>query len=186
MLENAGLSVTVSPSDVDESALKNSPECRTTCPEDLAFMLADAKAKNVLENLSSPENSIVIGADQILVCDGIRLDKPVSMADAVSHLRLLQGKSHQLISACSVRRKTGDPWRCVDTARLEMRTLSPDAIDRYLEAVGEAALWSVGCYQLEGRGVHLFDRVDGDFFTVLGLPLLPLLSYLRLQKVIPE
>ena len=186
MLENAGVSIAVYPSDVDEDAVKSSQEGTKAAPEDLAFALADAKAKNVLDKLPLPERSFVIGADQILVCNGIRFDKPASMAEAAAHLHKLQGGTHQLISACSVRRGTEDPWHCVDTAHLKMRSLSPDAIDRYLKSVGEDVLSSVGCYHLEGRGAQLFERVDGDFFTVLGLPLLPLLTYLRLQKVIPE
>ena len=186
MLENAGLTVTVCPSDVDEDALKNSIDGGQADHEDLAFALADAKSKNVQQKLPLTERSMVIGADQILVCDGRRFDKPASMAEAASHLQTLQGKTHTLISACSIRRGTEDPWRCVDIARLKMRPLSPQAIGSYLDAVGDAALKSVGCYQLEGQGAQLFEQVDGDFFTVLGLPLLPVMAYLRLQKVIPE
>ncbi len=186
MLENAGLTITVCPSDVDEDALKDGFDGGQAPHEDLAFVLADAKSKSVQQKLPLKSRALVIGADQILVCDGKRFDKPISMADAASQLQALQGKTHELISACSIRRGAEDPWRCVDTARLKMRPLSPQAIDRYLDAVGDAALMSVGCYQLEGRGAQLFEQVDGDFFTVLGLPLLPVMAYLRLQKVVPE
>ena len=186
LLENAGVPFTVCVSDVDEDVLKNSQDLANAVAEDLAFALADAKAKDVLDRLSSSDDVVVIGADQILVCNGVRFDKPRTMAEAADHLGQLNGKTHQLISACSIRQGEAPAWRCIETAQLRMRTLSPGTIDRYLETIGEAALHTVGCYQLEGIGAHLFERVDGDYFTILGLPLLPILSYLRLQKVIPE
>ena len=154
--------------------------------EDLALGLAKAKASSVLEELSAPDESLVIGADQILVMDGERFDKPRSIAEAADHLRRLSGNSHKLISACSAIDHHGKDWRCVDHARLTMRSLSEGFIQHYLEQVGEDALQSVGCYQLEGVGVQLFERVEGDYFTILGLPLLPLLAFLRTQKVLNE
>lgn len=183
LLEAAGLPVTVIPSSVDEAFLKSVQKNGSTAS--LALTLAEAKAKDVLEKSDLSSETFVIGADQILVADGKRFDKPASLDKAADNLRLLQGKTHELISACVIRRTDGTPWHAISKARLTMRPLSDGFICNYLEQIGDAALTSVGAYQLEGLGAQLFSKIEGDYFTILGLPLLEVLGYLRTQKVLP-
>ena len=123
--------------------------------------------------------ALVIGADQTLDVDGNRWTKPATVAEAREQLARLSGHAHQLHSAVAVARDGAVAWRHRDSAQLTMRPLSATMIDAYLAEVGDAALASVGAYQIEGPGIRLFDRIDGDYFTILGLPLLPLLAYLR-------
>ena len=122
---------------------------------------------------------MVIGADQILDCDGTWFEKPASRAEAASHLKTLSGRTHRLISAVCMMRDGQGLWSHVDSARLTMRPLSEAFIADYLDRAGVSALESVGAYRLEGLGAQLFSEVDGDFFTVLGMPLFPLLAFLR-------
>ena len=127
---------------------------------------------------------LVIGADQMLECEGVWFDKPESLAEAADHLAKLGGRSHTLISCACVVRDGARLWHHIDRARLTMRPLSQAFIASYIEQVGEAALTSVGAYQLEGHGAQLFSKIEGDYFTILGLPLLPLLDFLRHHGVI--
>ena len=129
---------------------------------------------------------LVIGADQMLDCNGVWFDKPGDLDHAAAHLAALRGKEHSLLSAVCVVRDGVRLWHYNDIARLTMRSLTDAFIADYLADVGEDALSSVGAYQLEGRGIQLFARIDGDFFSILGLPLLPLLDFLRNNGVIPE
>ena len=124
-------------------------------------------------------NALVIGADQVLVLDGALFDKPVDRADAAATLRRLRGRRHELVSAVAVVLDGATIWRHAEAAHLTMRPFSDDFLDAYLDAVGEAAYASVGAYFLEGAGIQLFSEIEGDFFTILGLPLLPLLAFLR-------
>ena len=125
-------------------------------------------------------DDLVIGADQILECDGIWFDKPADRAAAAETLKRLRGRTHRLVSAISVLGGgRGAPWRHRGEARLTMRSFSDRFLARYLDAVGDEVTTSVGAYRLEGRGAQLFTRIEGDYFTVLGLPLLPLLAFLR-------
>lgn len=138
--------------------------------------MARAKAEAV-----SPRHSgaLVIGADQILECAGTWFDKPPDAAEAARHLGSLCGRTHRLVSAVCVVRDGQSLWHVVETAQLTMRPLSETAIAAYLEQAGPEVLDSVGAYRLEGLGAQLFSEIEGDFFTVLGLPLLPLLAFLR-------
>jgi septum formation protein len=123
----------------------------------------------------------VLGADQTLACGEQRFTKPADRGAAAIQLRTLRGRTHELHSALALVRDGAVLFECLQTARLTMRNLSDAFIENYLDMLGDAALSSVGAYQLEGIGVHLFERVEGDYFTILGLPLLPLLDFLRRQ-----
>jgi septum formation protein len=178
LLANAGVAFTVEPAALDERAIEAPLMGRGASPAEIAVALADAKAAEVSRRL--PE-AVVIGADQTLDCDGHRGTKSETVGEARAQLQRLAGRAHQLHSAVAVARKGAIIWRHGDSARLTMRPLSTAAIDAYLSRVGEDVLRSVGVYQLEGEGIRLFERIEGDYFTILGLPLLPLLAYLRSQ-----
>jgi len=128
---------------------------------------------------ASAPGALVIGADQTLECGGALFDKPASADEAARQLRSLSGRTHRLVSALCVARDGAVEWRHAQEARLTMRRLSDDFIADYLSRAGPAALGAVGSYHLEGLGVNLFSRIDGDYFTILGLPVLPLLAFLR-------
>lgn len=178
LLKETGLAFTVQAADVDEGAIRNVlQKSGETTPGDVAEVLARAKAETVSEANPGAE---VIGADQILALGDEIFEKPEDMAAARRTLLALQGKTHHLHSAVVLARNGTVHWSHVQTASLTMRALSPEEIGRYLAATGETILSSVGAYQLEALGVHLFDKVEGDYFTILGLPLLPLLAQLRL------
>ena len=148
--------------------------------DSLALALAEAKAAAVA---AAHPGRLVVGADQLLVMDGRRFDKPRDMAEAAAHLAAFSGREHELVTAAVALRDGAVLWKRAERARLAVRPLAPAAIDAYLAVAGPAALASVGAYQLEGPGAQLFERVEGDFFTVLGLPLLPLLEFLRGEGV---
>jgi septum formation protein len=173
MLRNAGLAFTAAPSGVDEAALKQN---FTGPPAALAVALARAKAQAVA---ARHPGALVLGADQLLLCEGRVFDKPASLTEAADHLRALSGHAHQLVTAAVVVRDGAGVWDHVETATLHVRPLSEAFIADYLAAEGEAVCASVGAYRLEGLGAQLFTRVEGDVFTILGLPLLPLLGFLR-------
>ncbi len=173
MLRNAGLEFSVIVPDVDEAALKAASSANTA---ELALELADAKAAEIAQLCPW---ATVIGADQILVCDKRRFDKPKNLAEAAAHLQFLAGKTHGLVTAVTVHHGTQKLWHHIATPNLTMRSLSHADIDHYLAITGTRICSAVGAYQLEGPGVNLFSEISGDFFTILGLPLLPLLGFLR-------
>jgi septum formation protein len=177
MLEAAGLVFEVEIAPVDEESAKTSLRADGLKPRDQASALAELKAVSV----SRTRPGFVIGADQMLAIDGETLDKPKNMGEAREHLRYLRGRTHELMCAAVVAREGVVVWRCVDTPRLTVRAFSDEFLERYVERAGELVLKSVGAYQLEGLGAQLFERVEGDYFSVLGLPLLPLLAFLREQ-----
>lgn len=181
LLKNAGLEIEIDPANIDERAVEAPLIEADFPPEDLASVLAEAKANDVSARRA---DDLVIGADQILAFEGEARSKPVDMEAARRQLLAFSGKTHYLHSAV-VLSKNGDAvWRHVSTARLTMRELSPQFIGRYLANAGEDVLSSVGAYQLEGLGVQLFDQIEGDYFTILGLPMLPLMNALRSLRVI--
>src|SRR5690606_21099870 len=176
LLRNAGLEIRVARAQIEERAVEAPLLESDFSPEDIAVVLAEAKATDVS---SREPGALVVGADQVLELDGERLVKADTMDQARRQLLRLSGRDHALKSAVAVVRDGETLWRHVATARLTMRTLSPSLVGHYLARVGDAALESVGSYQLEGLGAQLFEGIDGEYFTVLGLPLLPLLGFLR-------
>ena len=181
MLSHAGVDFDVEVSNVDEERIKSRAGDKPV--EEIAAALAIAKAQAVSAN--NP-GALVIGADQILECDGAFFDKPNGRAGAVTHLQNLSSKQHRLITSACVVQGGEVQWQSTDGVRLTMRELSADFIESYLDAAGDGVLATVGAYRLEDIGAQLFTRVEGDYFTVLGLPLLPLLQFLRDRKVLPE
>ncbi|WP_414639500.1 Maf family protein [Allosphingosinicella sp.] len=150
-------------------------------PPELALALAEGKA------LSASGDGLVLGSDQTLERDdGTMLSKPASRGDAFRQLKSLSGRAHQLHSAAVIAESGGAIWRHVESVSLTMRPLSDDFLGSYLDAEYEAIRWSVGGYRIEGPGVQLFDRIEGSHFAILGLPLLPLLGYLRARGVLPS
>jgi septum formation protein len=179
MLHRAGIDFTAVQPSVDETALKM--KAQAFKPDALAAHLAEAKAVSVA---SQNPHAIVIGADQVLNLAGAVLNKPKSIEAAKEQLQKLSGQSHRLETAVCCARGANVVWRHRAAATLVMRKLPDREIDAYLERVGEDALKSVGAYKLEGLGVQLFETAEGDFFTILGLPLLPLLSFLRAEGAV--
>lgn len=170
ILSGAGLAFDMHPSGVDEDVLKAE---HGGDPPALAIALAEAKAKAV----SVP--GLIIGADQLLHCDGKLYDKPRDMDEARANLQVFRGKTHQLIGGVVLVENGDTLWTHHQSVSLTMRDFSDAFLDLYLAEAGAAILASVGCYQLEGLGAHLFSHIDGDYFATLGLPLLPLLDGLR-------
>jgi septum formation protein len=174
LLRGAGLDFKVQVSGVDEAALK---QAHSGTAEGLALALAAAKARAVYD--AAPSGDLIIGADQILECDGVLYDKPRDMDEARANLLTFSGKTHFLVGAVALVENGDMVWSHCSRVALTMREFSRPFLDSYLAAAGPALLNSVGCYQLEGLGAHLFDAIDGDYFSILGLPLLPLLDGLR-------
>ena len=174
LLTGAGLTFDTRPAHVDESALKKSRS--GLAADELAEVLAQAKARAVSTELME---SLVIGADQILECDGRLYDKPADEEGVRSHLRSLRGRAHRLISAVCVAEAGSIVWSHTDVCILTMRDFDDIYVEHYIQQAGPEVQSSVGGYRLEEIGIQLFERVDGDYFTILGLPLLPLLAFLR-------
>lgn len=174
LLTEAGLEILPDPSQIDEEALKTSQA--TLSPENLALSLAGAKAQDVA---SRHPGQLVLGGDQILECDGRLFDKPDSLEAARRQLLSLKGRTHRLISAAVLLRDGKTLWRHAEDARLRMREFSQEFLDDYLRREGSQVLASVGAYRVEGLGAQLFERIEGDHFTIQGLPLLALLEELR-------
>lgn len=181
MLAAAGVPFTAEPAHADEAALKAA--MAGAHPRDLADALAELKALKVS---ARHPGHLVLGSDSLAVLDdGSVLDKPTSREEARDHLTRMSGKRHDLVSA-AVMAEGGRPvWRIVDKAKMFVRPLSPAFIESYLDAEWPAIAGCVGCYRIEGPGVQLFARVDGSQFTVLGMPLLPVLDYLRTRGIVP-
>jgi septum formation protein len=177
MLDAAGVAHEVAPAGIDESAAKS----KATDPEQLALELAKAKAEAVSAHRS---DDWVIGSDSVVSVGGRLFDKPQSRDDAATHLRFFSGKPMRLTSAVALARGGAIDWSHCASATLHVRTLSEDFIADYLTREWPAVSYCVGVFRLEGPGVQLFDRIDGDHFTILGMPLLPLLGALRDRGII--
>lgn len=176
MLEAAGVAVEAMPAAIDEAAIKAGLTAEGAPARDIADKLAELKAAKIARR---HPGRLVLGADQILVLDTTLFDKPASLDAARAQLSSLRGKTHRLLSAAVIIRDGETLMRHVDEVQLTMRVFSDAFLDRYLDAEGELVLSSVGAYRLEGPGAQLFARVQGDYFTVLGLPLFAVLDTLR-------
>ena len=179
LLANAGIRFNAVPADLDERAVQQASGL--SAPGEIAALLAREKALAV--SMRQP-GKYVVGADQTLALQHRLFSKPAGRVQAAEQLRDLAGRSHELHSAVAVARHGKMVFETTTVARMTMRPLSATDIQTYLDEAGAAVTTSVGAYQLEGLGVHLFDRIDGDHFTILGLPLLPLLAFLRSEQLL--
>lgn len=184
MLAGAGVEFSVRTADVDEPALRAAMRAEhgdAFLPADVALMLARAKAEAVSR---IEPGAIVIGSDQVLSLEGALLTKAGDVARVAEQIATLSGRTHELVSAVAIAMDGVAVWSAVDAARLTMRAVSDRFVDSYVTACGEEVRHSVGAYHLEGLGVQLFETIEGDYFTILGMPLLPLLSELRRRGVL--
>jgi septum formation protein len=181
LLRSAGVKFDSVPANVDEDSVKVSLQAENTSGAQCAEILAELKAIKVSQGCA---NALVVGADQLLECNGKWFDKPIDMAGARIHLQSLRGQTHTLATSVVVALNGARIWHHNAAPRLSMRAFTDSFLDDYLADVGSEALSSVGAYQFEGRGAQLFSHVKGDFFTILGLPVLELLSFFREYKVV--
>jgi len=179
LLANAGIDFKAVPADIDERAVQQSSGL--TSPGEIAALLAREKAAAVSSQRSG---QFVVGADQTLALGARLFSKPAGRTQAANQLRVLAGNRHELHSAVAVARDGKILFEATSSAGMTMRQLTETEIDAYLNEAGEAVTSSVGAYQLEGLGVHLFERIEGDHFTILGLPLLQLLAFLRSERLL--
>jgi len=176
ILMNAGIAFRAEGAQIDERAVEAPLLQADATPEDIASVLAEAKAIDVSER--NP-GALVLGGDQTLSLEGELFHKAADMAEARRNLLKFSGRTHQLWSALALARDGETLWRHVSVAHMHVRELTPEFVGRYLARVGDATLNSVGCYQYEAEGIQLFEKTDDDYFTIIGLPLLPLLAELR-------
>ncbi len=181
LLTGAGMAFEARPAAVDEAEIKLAAQTEGLPAGEAALLLAAAKAERIARR--DPE-ALVIGCDQLLVCDGVWFDKPEGLAGAADHLRALSGRPHVLETATVAWRGGRQVWQHLERPQLTMRPLTESFIAAYLALEGEAVLGSVGAYRLEGPGVQLFSQVQGEHSAILGLPLLPLLAFLRQHGVL--
>jgi len=182
ILQDAGLDFSVRVSDVDEMAIKRQHALKNTPIPELVKTLALAKAKAI----DAGADEIIIGADQIMEMDGEIFDKPSDMEGAQARLKAFRGREHHLIGAVVCIQKNKPAWTHISKVTLKARNFSDGFIDGYLKSEGQSILKTVGAYKFEGMGAQLFDHVEGDFFSILGLSLLPLLAQLRRAGALPS
>jgi|TARA_B110000977_G_scaffold35134_2_gene47039 septum formation protein len=182
LLDGAGVSHDVVASRIDEDSVKKALEAEGAPPRDIADTLAEMKARKIAEK---GQGGLVIGCDQVLSLKGEVLSKPKTIEDARGQLNALRGETHQLLSAAVIYEDLKPVWRHVGVARLSMRDFSDDYCDDYLARNWDSIRWAVGGYKIEEEGIRLFRMVQGDTFTIQGLPLLELLSYLTLRGTLP-
>jgi len=182
LLRNAGLEISVSPARIDEAAILDSLQADGATPHDIADALAEFKSQRVAARFPQ---SLVLGCDQLLECQGVLYSKPVDQPDARAQLEHLRGKPHRLHTAAVLYADQQPVWRHVSTPRLTMRHFSDDFLNRYVADHWQDIRNCVGCYQIEGPGIRLFSQVQGDLFAIQGLPLLELLTILIQRKDIP-
>lgn len=182
LLAGAGIEARALKPNVDEDTAKQAMRVDGVSVRDQAMQLAEMKAVKI----SRSQPGLVIGGDQMLNLEGEAFDKPRDLADAEQHLRKLSGKAHTLETAIVIAENGVPVWRHLARPKLTVRPLSEAFISGYVEACGEALLSTVGAYQLEGAGAQLFTRIEGDYFSILGLPLLPLLDYFRVRSMLPS
>jgi septum formation protein len=182
LLEAAGVPFRVAPAHVDEAAVKHELAGRAG-PAGIAEALAAAKAEGVSRD---HPGSLVIGSDQVVALGGALIDKPVDLGDARAQLERLRGKTHRLVTAVALAQDGHIVWTTVQSASLTMRNFSDAFLDRYVAECGEGLRQVAGSYEIEGRGIQLFERVEGDHFTIVGLPLVPLLAELRARGALPR
>lgn len=183
LLRRAGVAITVAPAGIDEEAVKAALAAENAAPRDVADALADLKARRAGGRYPG---RLVLGADQVLVLGRDLLDKPPTVAEARGQLKRLRGQSHELLSAAVVYDDGVPVWRHIGRARMVMRPFSDDFLEGYLARHGAGITEAVGAYKLEDGGAVLFSRIEGDYFSVLGLPLLELLAFLRSRGILPE
>jgi septum formation protein len=183
LLREAGVEILVDRPAVDVEEVKQAFRADGATPDEAAEALADLKARRI-----SPRHPgrLVLAADQMLECEGEWFDKPADRAAALSQLARLAGRTHRLVCAAVVHLDGQRIWHRIDAARMTMRPLGSSFLSAYLDAAGDGVFGSVGAYHVEGLGAQLFARIDGDHFTIQGLPLLPLLGFLRQRGILPE
>ena len=183
LLKNAGVNFTVAKARIDEDAIRQSLEAEDAAPRDIADTLAELKAQRVA---AKHPDALVIGCDQVLALGRSIYSKPETSEQALSQLQSLRGQKHQLLSAAVIYGEGKPLWRHVGVVRLQMRDVSDTYLTDYVDRNWESIRHSVGAYKLEEEGVRFFTRIEGDYFNVLGLPLLELLSYLTLRGTLPS
>ena len=181
MLENAGIVFDVEAASIDEDAVKQSLKAEGAAVEQAAETLAELKARRISARHAGV---LVLGADSMLECDGRWYDKAESVAQAREHLVSMRGRTHRLVTSAVLVRDEGRIWHHTAVARMTMRNFSDACLDAYLASIGERACASVGCYQVESEGLQLFARIEGDFFAIVGLPMIEVLDQLRAQGVL--
>lgn len=179
LLERAGLDVICLPAQIDELSIRQAGAAENVPPGEIAVLLAEMKGQAVSQSHELVPGQLLLAADQILELDGDMLGKPGSRDEAAEQLARLSGKEHRLWTAAVVFRDGIRIWHHLASTKMHVRLLSRAEIDSYLDVIGDAAFWSPGSYQIEGPGLHLFSRIEGCHYTILGLPMVEITGFLR-------